>query len=338
MHQIDLKKYSIRTDLAIEELERNKLLKDKKKEITKYHGIKVNNFNISKEEGKIINKKSGMYTTIFFNDTTDSDNQKNICHVLVKELSKYLTNLKKDDLVLVVGLGNILSTPDSLGPKVIDNITVTNHLYELNLCLPNYQRVAAISPSVTGKTGIETFLQVKSIVDFLKPKLVIAIDSLASSSVERVNKTIQITNTGINPGSGIGNSRKEISQKTLSVPVIAIGVPTVVDASSIVFDTINYMHKKYSFSKYGLQNKKYLLTYNNVNYLNEDIKVNDKDKEILLGLVGKLNNDELKNLINEVLSPIGYNLMVTTKEIDFIIDNLVNIISKSINKIFGKFC
>lgn len=338
MHQIDLKKYSIRTDLAIEELEHNKLLKDKKKEMTKYRGIQVNTFTISEDEAKIINKKPGMYTTIFFNDTTDSNNQKNICHILVKELSKYLKEAEKDDLILVVGLGNILSTPDSLGPKVIDNIVVTNHLYELNLCSHNYQRVAAISPSVTGKTGIETFLQVKSIVNSLKPKLVIAIDALASSSVERVNKTIQITNTGISPGSGIGNSRKEISLKTLSVPVIAIGVPTVVDASSIVFDTINYMHKKYSFSKYSLQNKKYLLTYNNINYLNEDIKLNDKDKEILLGLVGKLSNEELKNLINEVLSPIGYNLMVTTKEIDFVIDNLVNIIGNGLNKIFSNFC
>lgn len=336
MHQIDLKNYSIRTDLAIEELEHNNLLKNKKKETSKYHGIKVNNFVIDDKEAKIINKKPGMYTTIFFDDTTDSDNQQNICHVLIKELEKYLINIKKEDLILVVGLGNILSTPDSLGPKVIDNLMVTNHLYELNICSLKYQKVAALSPSVTGKTGIETFTQVKSIVDNIKPKLVIAIDCLASSSVERVNKTIQITNTGINPGSGIGNMRKEISQESLSIPVIAIGVPTVVDASSIVFDTINYMHKKYSFSKNNLHNKKYLLTYNNVNYLNEDIKVNKRDKEILLGLVGKLSNEELKNLISEVLSPIGYNLMVTTKEIDFIIDNLVNIISKSLNDVFSK--
>ena len=217
MHEIDLKKFAIHTDLAIEKLDHNELLKDKKKEVNEYRNIKVNNFIINDKEAEIINKKPGMYTTIFFDDTTDSDNQKNISHVLIKELKKYLVNIKKEDLILVVGLGNDLSTPDSLGPKVIDKVMATNHLYELNICSLSYQRVAVISPSVTGKTGIETFLQIKSIVENLKPKMIIAIDSLASSSVERVNKTIQITDTGINPGSGIGNMRKELSINTLNV-------------------------------------------------------------------------------------------------------------------------
>ena len=259
---------------------------------------------------------------------------KNLEDVLTEELKKYL-NVKKDDLILVIGLGNVLSTPDSLGPKVIDYITITNHLYEMNLCDSKYQKVAGLIPSVTGKTGIETFDQIKSIVDKIKPKIIIAIDSLAASSISRVNKTIQITNTGINPGSGIGNLRKEISFDTIGVPVIAIGVPTVVDATSIVFDTLNYMLKKYMFSKKNINNKKFLLTYNNINYLNEDVIIKEEDRELLLGLVGKLNDHELKELIYEVLTPIGYNLMVTTKEIDFMIDNFVKIISDSLNAFFS---
>lgn len=333
-HTIDLQKYNLRTDLTIEKIKQSDY-KNPKIDISKYKDIVIEKIKLSLEDSKIIEKKPGMYTTITFNDTTDHDNQSNLKKVLKDELSQYLKGISKNDLILIVGLGNILSTADSLGPKVIDNIVVTNHLYELGICDLKYQKVSAIAPSVTGKTGIETFDQIKSIVDTIKPKLVIAIDSLAASSVNRVNKTVQITNTGINPGSGIGNFRKEISMDTIDVPVIAIGIPTVVDASSIVFDTLNYMLKNYSFSKNTKNNKKYLLTYNNVNYLDKDVKVNNEDKQILLGLVGKLSDDELKELIYEVLTPIGYNLMVTTKEIDFIIDNFVKIISESLNEIFS---
>ena len=330
-HTIDLLKYNLRTDLAIEKIEN---IPTKKIARKKYKDILIEKINVSEYDSKIIGRKAGIYTTIAFTDATDQDNINNLEHVLIKELNSFI-KVKKDDLVLVVGLGNILSTPDSLGPKTIDNINVTNHLYEMHLCSLKYQKVAVLTPSVTGKTGIETFDQIKSIVDKIKPKLVIAIDSLAASAISRVNNTIQITNTGINPGSGIGNLRKEISFETLNVPVIAIGIPTVLDASSIVFDTLNYMLKKYSFSKKNLNNKKYLLTYNNVNYLEEDIIINDNDKQILLGLVGKLSAEELKKLIEEVLTPIGYNLMVTTKEIDFVIDNFAKIISEALNKIFS---
>ena len=330
-HTIDLQKYNLRTDLAIEKVADASLKKIKKR---KYKDIVIETISITKEESIIIGRKEGIYTTISFNDATDNENIKNIGHVLINEFKNYL-NIKKEDLVLVIGLGNVLSTPDSLGPKVIDNIIVTNHLYEMNICDSKYQKVAALTPSVTGKTGIETFDQIKSIVEKIKPKIIIAIDSLAASSINRVNKTIQITNTGINPGSGIGNLRKEISFETIGVPVIAIGIPTVVDATSIVYDTLNYMLKKYSFSKKSIQNKKYLLTYNNINYLNEDVIINEEDKQILLGLVGKLSNQELKELIYEVLTPIGYNLVVTTKEIDFMISNFVKIISNSLNIFFS---
>ena len=332
-HTINLQKYNLRTDLAFESIASKKIknLKIIKKKIG---DISVEQIEVDAKTSKIIARKEGMYTTIYFNDVTDHSNKNKLKKVLIQELKLFVKNIKKDDLVLIVGLGNDLSTPDSLGPKVIDNINVTNHLYELNICDLKYQKVAAISPSVTGKTGIETFDQIKSIVDNIKPKLIIAIDSLAASSVSHVNKIIQITNTGINPGSGIGNLRKEISFDTIGIPVVAIGIPTVVDASSIVFDTLYYMQMKYAFSKYT-NNKKYLLTYNNINYLNSEIKVEEKDRQLLLGLVGKLDDLDLKKLIYEVLTPIGYNLMVTTKEIDFIIDIFKDIISQSINEIFS---
>ena len=140
-----------------------------------------------------------------------------------------------------------------------------------------------------------------------------------------------MTDTGIHPGSGIGNERKEISFESINIPVLAIGVPTVVGANVIVSDTINYMYRHYSFNKEYMKNPKSKLTFNNVDYLKENINLNDKEKKELFGLVGSLSDSETKELISEVLSPIGYNLMVTPKEIDFIIPRLASIISNSIN-------
>ena len=241
-------------------------------------------------------------------------------------------NIKKKDTCLFIGLGNAKSTPDSLGPKVSKDIIVTKHIYDLGDLDDKYRVVSLITPGVTGTTGIETSDIIESIVKKTNPDFIVAVDALASGSIDRVNKTIQMTDTGIHPGSGIGNSRKEISKDTIGIPVLAIGVPTVVDASVIVSDTINYMYKHYAFNKEYSKNPKSKLTFNNVNYLNKNIVINTKDKEDLFGLIGKLNSDEVKILINEVLNPIGYNLMVTPKEIDFVIDKLSMLISSVVNE------
>ena len=183
-----------------------------------------------------------------------------------------------------------------------------------------------------GETGLETIDIIKGVIKSLKPSQVIIIDSLASSSLERLNKTIQITNTGINPGSGVYNNRKELSCDSLGVPVIAIGVPTVLEASTIVYDTMNYMCMKYIYTKNNINNKVDRLIVNK-NYLSD---INIEDKKELLGLLGNLSNEEVKRLIYEVLNPIGYNLMVTPKEIDFLIKNLSDIIGNGINRSIHK--
>ena len=141
-----------------------------------------------------------------------------------------------------------------------------------------------------------------------------------------------MTDTGIHPGSGVGNSRKEISKDILGIPVIAIGVPTTVDAVTIVSDTINYMYKHFSYTKENVDNPSNRLMVSTPNYLKKNVKVDDKDKNNLLGLVGLLNEEEVKQLIFEVLTPIGYNLMVTPKEIDFLVDKLAYVIGNGINK------
>ena len=186
-----------------------------------------------------------------------------------------------------------------------------------------------------GETGIETSDLIKEITQSIKPDFIIVIDALASSSVERVNKTIQITDSGINPGSGIGNKRKEISKDILKVPVIAIGVPTVVDAASIVNDTIKYMYYNFAYQKENYNNPKNKLSFN-VNYLKYSYKIKKEDKKKLLGIVGSLTEEETKSLIYEILNPIGYNLMVTPKEEDFIIEKLSELISEGINNALHK--
>ena len=328
--EVDLSKYQIRTDLAIDELEEKIKLKGVKSKYKEIDNIKVT--EVILEEKNELAKKKGNYITLEFDDITDSSNANKVMKVLTTELSKIL-KIVKDSYGLVVGLGNNKSTPDSLGPLTINNIIVTNHIYIMDKLSDNYKRLSAINPGVMGETGIETSDIIESIVKKIKPDYLIVIDSLASKSIERLNKTIQITNTGIHPGSGIGNRRKEISYETLGIPVIAIGVPTVVDAAVIVSNTINFIYKNYEFNKKYISNPKSKLTFNNVNYLNEKIAENPEEKKKLLGLVGTLNEEELEVFIYEVLNPVGYNFMVTPKEIDFIIDKLSSIISDSINKV-----
>ena len=323
-HEIDLKDYEVHTDLAIE------LVKNTR-ENESFDNIKVTSIVLDEIEGREINKKPGTYITIEFEDVTDMDNFTKVKKVFVKELKKLLKDFNDNDLFLIIGLGNDKSTPDALGPLVIDNVLVTNHLAMYNSLEDGFKRVCAFSPGVTGETGIETSDLIKSLVTSLNPACVIVIDALASSSVARLNKTIQMSDAGINPGSGIGNKRKEISKDTLNVPVIALGVPTVVGAPAIVSDTINYMYKHFAYSKANIDNPVSKLKVG-VNYLKEDVTINKDDKKHLLGIIGTLNDEDIKRLIYEVLNPIGYNLMVTPKEEDFIIDKLGTLIGEGINE------
>lgn len=166
-----------------------------------------------------------------------------------KEFSYFLeeVGVTKEASCLIVGLGNWNVTPDALGPIVVENVLVTRHLFQLQpeSVEEGFRPVSAIRPGVMGITGIETSDVIYGIIEKTKPDFVIAIDALAARSIERVNSTIQISDTGIHPGSGVGNKRKELSKETLGIPVIAIGVPTVVDAVSITSDTIDFILKHF---------------------------------------------------------------------------------------------
>ncbi len=331
-HEIDLSKYLVRTDLAIESLSEDSSSNGVKVSEKKLEDICVTTVMVSRKGSKKIGKKPGKYITIEFQDITDEENRKKVSQVFVKELKKLVRLQSKEDHVLVIGLGNENSTPDALGPLTASQVTVTNHLYELGLLDPTFQRVSIFNPSVMGKTGIETSDLLGKLIELLNPSLLLVIDSLASTSINRVHKTIQMTDTGIHPGSGVGNKRKEISKELFGIPVIAIGVPMVVDAVTIVSDTINFLTQHYVYMKKHMNNPKYKLM-TNINYLREKNEISSSDRERLLGLVGTLNEDEMKSLIYDVLTPVGYNFMVTTKEVDFIVEELSSLLSKGINKL-----
>ncbi len=330
-HEVDLKDYKIRTDLLIDEVDtfEEKTIETEENFVD---DICINSTRVLRDNAI---KQKGIYTTISFQDVTDRDNFQKVQKVFEKELHKVIDNLKlkKNYKTLVIGLGNSSSTPDSLGVKVCDNIIVTRHLYELDEASKDYHNVASFTPNVMGNTGIEAQDIIRGIVEEIDLDLIIVIDALASSKIERVNKTIQLTDTGISPGSGVGNYRKEISKNILGVPVIAIGVPTVVDAAIIVSDTIDLLIKKIEYMKNNNPKEK-LKARDKVNFLKEKREeLNLQEKENLLGLVGSLSENDLRSLIYDVLTPIGYNMMVTPKEIDFIIEKLSLLISKGINNV-----
>ena len=233
-----------RTDLAAEDLEN-----EGKSEVENYN---VGNLNVQKialdeTNAKKYGKKEGIYYTI----TTDAiiDLEHDLATEVSITLAKILEdiyeeyNLTQESYILVLGLGNDEITPDSLGPKAVKNIFVTKHLADLGQLDEGLGIIGAIAPGVMGQTGIETSDIIRALVKKTKPELVLVIDALASRSLHRVNRTVQISTAGINPGSGVGNKRKEISYKTLGVPVVAIGVPTVVDIASIFYDIKDFFNE-----------------------------------------------------------------------------------------------
>ncbi len=330
-NKINLEDKLIRTDLVMELVDEN----NEDMVVEKLDDITITTVNVKKETSSKIGKKEGIYVTISFDDITNFETREKVGKALEMEIAKIIKrlNIKEDYECLVIGLGNVKSTPDALGPLVIQNTLVTRHLFILNTNIKDGMRkVSAISPGVMGTTGIETSDIIKAIVDKIKPDFVITIDSLAALSIDRVNKTIQMTDTGIHPGSGIGNHRKEISKDTINVPVIAIGVPTVVESATIVNDTINYLFKHLSYMKSNLDKSK--LTFTKFDDYEEKIKnhnLDDNEKKEVLGLIGLLDENDKKALILEVLNSLNYNLMVTPKEIDFIIAKLSDVIASSIN-------
>lgn len=307
-------KFSVRTDLAVEARE---IIEEEKGDID--DGIVVNTeeneymdittVEIINENGsRAMSKPLGSYITIESPGLRENDPA---CHKeITRKLAECITELcsaKSDSTFLIVGLGNWNITPDALGPKVVNRILVTRHMFDT---LPEeldgaVRPATAVSPGVMGITGIETGEIIKGISEKMKPDIVIAVDALAARRSSRINAAIQLSDTGIIPGSGVGNKRQALNEETLGVPVIAIGVPTVVDAATLVNDTMGSMLKEMA------------------NAVEEGSEFYE--------MLESIDDEDRYQLIYDTLTPYAGNMFVTPKEVDAVIDRLAKIISDAIN-------
>ena len=302
---------SIRTDLALEATEiceeQSTALDGVVVDTKELEDCTVTTVEIINETGsKIMNKEIGKYITLESDlmKFDDDDSREKVINYLKDELID-IFGTDQSKRTLVIGLGNWNITSDALGPRAVSKTLVTRHIFK------NYNKdydddfseVAALSPGVMGITGIET---VKSIVDKIKPDRVVAIDALASRKMDRVNATIQISTGGIAPGGGVGNKRKALDKSYLGVDVIAIGVPTVVDAATLTIDVLD-------------------LAIDNLMEVSEE-------SSGFYTMLKKLKEEEKYQLIKDSLDPYDKNLIVTPKDIDETIENLAIIISEGLNR------
>ena len=307
-----MKNFSPATDLAIEAAE------SLTAEAKAADGIKVTKedcmlpdtavtlVKITTDKGaEAMEKPKGSYITIEspYMKLDDKDAHRRIAELLKKYLLK-LDVLTDAKTVLVAGLGNRRITADALGPQTSGRITVTRHIMD---SMPrDIRSVSAVSPGVMGITGIETLDIIKGITEHIRPDLVIAVDSLAARRADRVNSTIQIADTGVSPGAGVGNRRPSLDKKTLGVPVVAIGVPTVVDAATLVNDTLDIML--------------------------DDIRTHDS---AFFDTLKTLGSEEKYDLIRRILDPYTENMIVTPKEVDEVIEPLSYIIGSALNAVLN---
>jgi len=280
---------NIYTDLALETREYYQEKNKTEPDGVIYEEYNKNDVQIAKVEivnsegAKNLGKPIGKYITLTLPKHKDYSKLIDDSSEILKDVLRELIGINTDETVLVVGLGNLSVTPDSLGPKVINNIEVTRHMFELipEQLQNGIRPVCSLSPGVLGTTGIETKEIIKGTVEKVNPTKIIAIDALASRKLDRIATTIQISNTGISPGAGIGNHRKILDRHTLGVPVIAIGVPTVVSASTLIAD----LCPESSFS----QNKD-----------NDDIIVTPKDIDEVINLNAEIISQGINSALHNV--------------------------------------
>ena len=305
---------SIRTDLALEATEiceeQSTALDGVVVDTKELEDCTITTVEIINEIGsKIMNKEIGKYITLESDlmKFDDDDSREKVINYLKDELIE-IFGTDQSKKTLIIGLGNWNITSDALGPRAVSKTLVTRHIFK------NYNKdydddfteVSALSPGVMGITGLETSETVKAIVDTIKPDRVVAIDALASRKMDRVNSTIQISTAGISPGGGVGNKRKSLNKEYLGVDVVAIGVPTVVDAATLTSDVLDLAIK--------------------------NLMEQSNEGEAFYNMLHKLQEEEKYQLIRDSLDPYDKNLIVTPKDIDETIENLAIIISEGLNK------
>lgn len=309
-----IKLIKINTDLAVESKEiyseKNDVeIQGVSVDVKEYDNYVITQVEVNNENGmEKLNKPIGKYITLDIPklEFNDQDLKDEISQAVAKEI-KSLVNLHKNSKILIIGLGNWNISPDALGPKVVERVLVTrqyfiNYNKEFDETMAN---VSAMSPGVMGITGIESFDIIEGVIDKVKPDLVIVVDALASRKMDRVSSTIQISNTGISPGSGVGNKKRHLNEGSLGIPVIAVGIPTVVNAATIVNDSLDLIIK--------------------------GLKKADEVGSQFYDLLEQMSSQDKYTLIEELLNPFMGNTIVTPKDIDVLIDDLSIVIANGLN-------
>lgn len=309
--------YEIRTDLALEDQEKYEAdnVEIKGVRLRKQHmgdDIVITTMSIDTENGaKAMGRPRGSYVTVEASSMDDDDEEYH--QLLEKKLAEIIQDLLPKqgvESVLVVGLGNRNVTSDSLGPKVADQIFITRHMmreFGPTIFGEKQKQVSAIVPGVMAQTGMESSEIIRGVMEETKPDLVIAVDALAARNTKRLNRTIQVTNTGIHPGSGVGNHRNPLNEESLGVPVLAIGIPTVVDAATIVGDTMSELLHALS---------------------------THQELHVLEHSYHSLGEARQHELVRELLAPQLNTMYVTGKDIDASIERLSITIGNAINLAF----
>ncbi len=295
---------STRTDLAVEAVQRPPRVEGLTVNERRAGAVSVTRVHVrSAEAERVVGKPQGTYVTLDAPGLLRRDGsvQEQVARLLAEELSALLPAGEARH-IFVVGLGNWNATPDALGPRVVADVLVTRHL---SAQVPpdlagGLRRVSALAPGVLGLTGIETGEIIRGIVDRISPDAVLVVDALASRSIERLGRTVQVADSGIQPGSGVGNRRSGINAATVGVPVLAVGVPTVVHAATIAADTIDLLARK----------------------------VTDQPAH---GALQQFAGEEKRRLIAELLDPAVGDLMVTPKDIDMLMEDLARVVAAGIN-------
>lgn len=260
-----MEQFQIRTDLALEATE-----SVKKQEAGQMSGVSIEEYDamedvhiskvviLTKNAAKKMGKPMGTYITLEAADLQESDEDyhREISEELARQLKSVLPGIDEEKSILVVGLGNRDVTADALGPCTVDNLFVTRHIIKeygkQAYRATKMHQISALVPGVMAKTGMETAEIIKGVIKETAPDIVIVIDALAARNTRRLNRTVQITDTGIHPGSGVGNHRNAITRESLGIPVIAIGIPMVVDAGTIVSDALEKLSEEYDGGKASL--------------------------------------------------------------------------------------
>lgn len=283
-----------------------------KESIETAYRIKVTDVRITDEKGeRAIGKPVGQYITVEASDLPDGDDDyhRAVTEVLMKQLRKLLPDIE-NKRVLVAGIGNRDITPDALGPLVAEHLFITRHLFEKygknSEIVRGMGNVSAVIPGVMAQTGMETAEILHGLVREIQPDVLVAIDALAARSIRRLVTTIQLTDTGIHPGAGIGNRRYQLTREVLGIPVIAIGMPTVIDAATIVADTME--------SLIGVLNQNPIL-------------------QKAVRATEEFNHEEKYLLMRELMEPQMTNLFVTPKDIDEAVSRISYTISEAINSL-----